>query len=312
MNMRMRIFLLLIILISFNGFANAKSTTEKFYLGYGEPPEGSGCLITYVINDQIVPEWGHLWELQGGRQICCFSLTEYFGSDFYLGDRDTDVYYVECGWPSQGIYFNSIDKFSIQKDYPRHILWWTGDSDRILTVEPKLNRETYSELGQEYLDNVLGRNDFEVSPENIKCIYRVDLNSDGVEEVIYGFESDSIIADNPDWRNTLKRIYPSQINEPFYSVLLLRFINEKDVVQTISICEDIMEAEDIPDISEVASYGGMMPAPAQYALIGIIDLDGDRVYEIITYGRYWEAESFDVWHFTGNSIDEAGGWSWGV
>lgn len=110
----------------------------------------------------------------------------------------------------------------------------------------------------------------------IEQAVRVDLDGDGVEEVLISASSYQ------------GNVQPSaKVND--YSFVLLRKIVGKKV-------ENIMIAEEF--IKKNVEFG----APSKYQVSAVADLNGDGKMEIVLYGAYYEGSQATVLELNGNKL----------
>ena len=125
-----------------------------------------------------------------------------------------------------------------------------------------------------------------VSEVIIDQIYRIDLEGDGVNEVVI---SASRFSDE---------VEPQALEGPSpdaaagdYSILFVRKVVHNRV-QTIVLAENVY-----PEAQEFV-------APSQYEIRGIVDINGDGRMEILMYGRYYEGHWTSVFEIKGTQYKE--------
>ena len=132
------------------------------------------------------------------------------------------------------------------------------------------NASVYKKIVSEYLK----ANDLEITEPNITQLYRVDLEGDGVDEVLITATS-----------------YEGDYYSPFssygdYSIVLLRKIVEGEV-KTIPIFKFISNEKEPEE--------GEMPIWYTSNLINCIDVDGDGQLEVINSWQYYEGYVNTIW-----------------
>ncbi len=107
----------------------------------------------------------------------------------------------------------------------------------------------------------------------IERVVRFDVEGDGVDEVLIEASHDerSGFADEPG----------------AYSVLLYRFVDDREEVQTVVIAGDAISEDDLGD-----DVGGALVE--YHDLVAIADLSGDGVFELVTHSGFYEGESVIV------------------
>lgn len=99
---------------------------------------------------------------------------------------------------------------------------------------------------------------------------RVDLDGDGRDEVLIEAE-----------RLSNQDLLGEQ--EGDYSIVVVRFVTEDDRVFDDLIQGDVVTADEVD-----GDFGGFISTSA---IVGLVDVDGDGAFEIITRSRYYEGES---------------------
>jgi hypothetical protein len=144
---------------------------------------------------------------------------------------------------------------------------------KIASIEAQAYREAAAEiLRSQGIDN---------PKVNLTQVIQVDLDGDGVEEVL-------VSATN------YQRFKPEGGLTPDaragdYSLVFLRKVVQGQVVTRIITGEYYPKAK-------------KFNAPAEHRIIGVLDLNGDGIMEIVLSGRYYEGEWVDAYRVDGAKI----------
>jgi len=116
---------------------------------------------------------------------------------------------------------------------------------------------------------------------NLTQVLRVDLDGDGVEEVLVS-------------ANNYERFKPGGGLTPNaragdYSLVFLRRLVQGKVVTSIITGEYYPKAKEFN-------------APAEHRVIGVLDLNGDGILEIVLSGRYYEGDWVDAYRVEGAKV----------
>ena len=116
---------------------------------------------------------------------------------------------------------------------------------------------------------------------SILKIWRVDLEGDGVQEVL-------INAVRQHGAGGLPENVSPDAAAGDYSLLLVRRVVGKSV-KTVSL------------VSEIYPKAKKFNAPSVHDLTAVLDLNGDGRLEIVVRGRYYEGDWVDVWEYHGGA-----------
>ncbi len=150
-----------------------------------------------------------------------------------------------------------------------------------------LNSEPYRKAAAA----IFRANGLKVSLAKLQQHFRIDLNGDGIEEVLLGAQSDGKMGES------------SHAEMGDYSLAAIRFYDpsrKKDKVQT--------KVLGIETVKDRITFG----APMSYSILGAVDVDGDGKMEIIVHYRYYEGEGIQLFRFDGHSIKSVLSAGWGV
>ena len=118
-------------------------------------------------------------------------------------------------------------------------------------------------------------------------LMRIDLNGDGIEEVLMAAHS------RPDYGHT------PQEKKGDYSLLAIRYV-DNGVVRARILDYNISKR----DLT--------FSAPGYFELMACVDIDGDGAMEIIGANGYYEGDGFEAWKFDGKTIKSVMFAGWGV
>ncbi|MEO6457880.1 MAG: hypothetical protein ABIO92_06355 [Chloroflexia bacterium] len=130
--------------------------------------------------------------------------------------------------------------------------------------------------------DILKRNGITNPKVKIIQVLRIDLEGDGVQEVI-------VSATN--YAGSVEGIITPGAQAGDYSLVFLRKV-VKGKLETV-----ILDAEIYPGPKEFS-------APAEYKVAGILDLNGDRVMEVVIHGNYYEGGWSTVYTINGTKVQE--------
>lgn len=127
---------------------------------------------------------------------------------------------------------------------------------------------------------------------NITRILRVDLEGDGVDEVLISATYLAGGLNRPDGQMAI-RVKPGD-----YSFVVLRKIvggKARDIV---------LAGEYYPKVSDATAN--------QYEVVGVLDLNGDGKMEVVVSVDYYEGSSSTVFRINGTRVDNVFGCGWGA
>jgi len=116
---------------------------------------------------------------------------------------------------------------------------------------------------------------------NLTQVLRVDLDGDGVEEVL-------VSATNYERFKPGGGLTPNA-RAGDYSLVFLRRLVQGKVVTSIITGEYYPKAKEFN-------------APAEHRVIGVLDLNGDGILEIVVSGRYYEGDWVDAYRVEGAKV----------
>ena len=126
-----------------------------------------------------------------------------------------------------------------------------------------------------------------VQSAKLTQLMRVDLNGDGLEEVIMAARS------RPDYGNT-----PEE-KAGDYSMLAVRYV-DKGAVKTQVLG------------SNISKKAVAFSAPYAFELMCCVDVNGDGRMEVVLADNYYEGDGFTVWSFDGRGFKRVITAGWGV
>jgi len=179
---------------------------------------------------------------------------------------------IESFEPGEGIYipFDEGEKF-------KDVLYISDSKSTYYREvnELSIHNETYLSI----VKGILSEKHIESEP-TVKNIIKFDMEGDGVDEVL-------IAASNVDFSKGIA----GEKNE--YSFVILRKIVNNEV-KTYYLAEAFYTED--PDMEN-----GKFALAYDYNILGILDLNGDGILEIILNGNYYEGEWCEVFEFMDNS-----------
>ena len=146
-----------------------------------------------------------------------------------------------------------------------------------------LNQEIYQRVAA----GLLKSKGLNIQRAKLTQLMRVDLNGDGVEEVLMAARS------RPDYGRT------PQEKKGDYSLLAIRYV-DNGVVRARILDYNISKR----DLT--------FSAPGYFEFLSCVDIDGDGAMEIIGANGYYEGNGFEVWKFDGKSTKSVMFAGWGV
>ncbi len=146
-----------------------------------------------------------------------------------------------------------------------------------------MNQENYQRVAAELL-RAQGLN---ISRAKLTQLLRVDLNGDGIEEVLMTARSRSDYGDVPGEKRG------------DYSLVGLRTV-DRGKVKSVTLA------------SGISTKDAGFSAPSNYEVLACVDVDGDGQMEVIVQTDYYEGWGFEVWQFDGCGIKRVISAGWGV
>ena len=162
-------------------------------------------------------------------------------------------------------------------------------ADADASAQPRLPRmqSLNQEVYQRVAGDLLRAQGLNVARAKLTQLMRVDLNGDGVEEVLIAARS------RPDYGETP----PEKRGD--YALLALRYV-DRGQVKAVTLASTI-------SLKDVA-----FSAPTNFEVQSCVDVDGDGRMEIVGANNYYEGDGFDVWQFDGKSVKRVISAGWGV
>lgn len=178
---------------------------------------------------------------------------------------------IESFEPGEGIHipFDETEKF-------KDVLYISGSQSTYYREVKELS--IHNEIYLNIIKGILSEKQIESEPI-VKRIIKFDMEGDGVDEVL-------IAASNIDFSKGLA----GEKNE--YSFVILRKIIDNEV-KTYYLAEAFYTED--PDMEN-----GKFSLAYDYNILGILDLNGDGITEIILKGNYYEGEWSEVFEFMDN------------
>lgn len=237
----------------------------------------------YVLGGSIDGNWinsDELYELNIGEKVYKLysflgKLGEVQGSEPVLEKEPIEYLHVDMK-NENSKYDYEIEKVFEKLDWLSYKIAVSGNWNA-LPREPRLqssNIDTYSKIIKEILSN----NKMNDAPVKILQNIKIDLEGDGIDEVIISASNISFDKDN---------IHKSGA---YSLVVLLKIINSE--VQNLTLAESYY-----PDDQEY--YNGVQ---YRYLVPFVLDCNGDGIMEIIVEGLYYEGEWMEVFEIQNNEI----------
>lgn len=299
------IVLLIVILISFIGCTNSDPTTDvnkndnkiednqetTTEIDENTSKDGENSTVysivgaNYLLGGSINGKWLSVDEIKGfikgGEKYNIYSLTKIEGQ--CIGEEP-----IICEGPGEWIDvpIKDIDKYELEfgiiekESYKTNFsekLYVTAEVDAMPRV-PQIQDNTNS-IYKSVIEDILVSKGIKDADANIKQILRIDLEGDGVEEVL-------ITASNFE----LPLFY--SVDKGSYSFVVLRKIIDGEV-KNIILEGYFYKQEEASDF--VLSYAYYIP--------WILDANGDGRMEIFIEGRYYEGDWINVYEIKNNEVE---------
>jgi hypothetical protein len=236
-----------------------------------------GCLLGGVVNGQWVKPEEFGKRMSGGDKYRLYDLQGEHRS--VTGGRPASQ-----GAPCEDTLYVDIPR-EIRETFPEgsHYIGVAGKWNPLPRV-PKVE-SNQSPVYRNMVADVIKRKGIRNPQVNLVKVVRVDLEGDGVDEVI--------ISASRVNRYDTGSITPHPKAGDYSLVMLRKVINGK--AQTIMLDEDYQ-----PKAEKVST-------PYEYDLIAVLDLNGDGVMEIVIAGGYYEGDWKTVYSIKGNkAVDVLG------
>jgi hypothetical protein len=234
---------------------------------------------SYLIGGSVDARWKGAEEiaplLKGGERYRLYTMTKLLGEG--TGSKPAES-------EEEATVFRVLElKITPCPDAEGEIVGVCGNWNALPRV-PTL-QSTSQKVYQDVIRALLNRKGFPGSPVKIIQILRVDLEGDGQDEVLI---TASTIKTDP--------LMPGH-KQGDYSLVLLRKIVKGQVKEILLTSELHKKSEDFS-------------APMVFEVVGVLDLDGDGVMEIVTRERYYEGMSLCVYAVKGaeGKMVLSGGW----
>lgn len=156
------------------------------------------------------------------------------------------------------------------------------DQPRRPTMQ-SLNQENYQKVAA----GLLRSKGLNIQRAQLTQLMRIDLNGDGVDEVLMAAHS------RPDYGRT------PQEKKGDYSLLAIRYV-DKGVVRARVLDYNI------------STRNLTFSAPSYFEFLTFVDVDGDGPMEIVGANGYYEGNGFEVWKFDGRNTKSVMFAGWGV
>ena len=155
--------------------------------------------------------------------------------------------------------------------------------------QPRLPRmqSLDQELYQRVAAGLLRSKGLKIERARLTRLMRIDLNGDGVEEVLMAASS------RPDYGRT-----PGE-RKGDYSMLAIRYV-DRGVVRARLLDYN------------VSKRNLTFSAPGYFDFIACADIDGDGPMEIVGSNGYYEGQGFEAWKFDGKTVTSVMSAGWGV
>ena len=298
--MRWAIFMMFVCALS---VSSPGRSVAADYFGISYDPDGLSYVIARVEGGNITATQETKNAPKTGTSVSVFSIERLFDGKYRLGKRE---WIDEVG---QDVYcFDDLKGFVFPADYGFQVFCWTGNRNAIKQPQPLADRETYAKFGAEFLASTAPAEHFDCTADNVYSIWKVDMDGNGQDEVVYGIASGNVRGED----KGLNVPYPGEcqtyLDAPGYSSLILRYIGSEGNLKSDQLYfldyESTTQATDDPD-----SQGWM---PEYYQLAGIIDLDGDGTYELVTKSAYYEGEGYDIWKYSPSGVEKVASFAYGL
>jgi hypothetical protein len=233
-----------------------------------------GCLLGGKLDNRWLKPKEMAGMLRGGETYRLYNMTRFIGTAFgskpEKGGRAFPDYVVKMAPLPAG---------------PKEILAIGGQWNALPRV-PRLS-STDQKIYQEAVAEILKKKGIKNPQVKLKQVIRVDLDGDGVEEVL-------ITADTYG-----KQLYRHLQKKGSYSLVVLRKVIHGKV-------ENLVIEEDY--FPSTLKYG----VPMRFWVGAVLDVDGDGVMEIVLHAMYYEGGGTSVHRVEGDKVIKVLVAGWGV
>jgi hypothetical protein len=234
---------------------------------------GTGCLLGGALDRRFIPADEATKKITGGEVYKIYGLQGRLGKA--IGTKPASI-----GVPCEDVTAISTTPSHERENVVGLGSTWAGMPRVPIAISPNLV------VYKNAVSDLLKARGIAHPTVMIDQIYRIDLEGDGVSEVLisasyfkHGNVPQPSAGPSPD------------ADAGDYSIVFMRKL-VAGVVQTVVLAENVytQDAEFI--------------APNQYRLRGVMDINGDGTMEILMFGRYYEGQWTSVFQVKGTDVQE--------